>query len=416
MSKYIISKYIYRLLSVLIPKTRPEMPVPVLKTAITNGRPVRLCRIGKYVCSVLLHSLIVLPCLSQTIGNWTFTGSTAGAGGTHNSVSNADFSAAIPTRTYHGASEYFGEGGWPSSGVPDPTYYLQFTISPSTGYQLDLTSVILRMRRSTTGSSGSGPNNWSLRSSLDGYAADLGTNSLTSSYNNYTVTLGSGFLNIYTPVTFRLYGYNATISSGGGLSRVVLDDISIQGIGEVLPVSLTGIQALRNNEKNITVKWQMNNVQEGTKFNVQRSLNGVDFTTLNSVIENEYKTSNAYNSTDNQVPVVAQPLYYRVQGVLPTGRTFLSPVVKIGNKAATQALIDYTSIQGQSLLTALQVPEKGAYMLSIIGLNGAILQQRPVEIGAGTHIITLPLNSLAHGTYVVRLTGNRLTGSRKFVW
>ena len=324
---HVISKYIYRLLSVLIPKTRPEMPVPVLKTAIANGRPARLCRIGKYVCSVLLHSMIVLPCLSQTIGNWNFTGSTSGAGGTYNTVSNADFSAAIPTRTYHGASEYFGESSWPSSAVPDPAYYVEFTINPNTGYQLDLTSVVLRMRRSTTGSSGSGPNNWSLRSSLDGYVADLGTNSLTTGYTNFTVSLGSGFLNIYTPVTFRLYGYNATVSSGGGISRVVFDNISIQGIGSVLPISLSGIQALRNNEKNITVKWKMNNVQEGTTFNVQRSVNGVDFTTLSSFTEKEYKTSNTYNYPDNQAPVVAQPLYYRVQGIQPSGRTFLSPVV-----------------------------------------------------------------------------------------
>ncbi|OQP56336.1 T9SS type A sorting domain-containing protein [Niastella populi] len=392
------------------------MTVPVLKTAIANGRPARLCRIGKYVCSVMLHSMIVLPCLSQTIGHWNFTGSTTGTGNTYNTVSNADFSAAIPTRTYHGASEYFGEGGWPSSTVPDPTYYLQFTISPNAGYQLDITSIVLRMRRSTTGSSGSGPNSWSLRSSLDGYAADLGTSSLTSSYNNYTVTLGSGFLHVYIPVTFRLYGFNATVSSGGGLSRVVLDDISIQGIGAVLPVNLTGIQAVRNNEKSIAVKWQMNNVEAGTSFNVQRSVNGFDFTTLNNITEKEYKTSNAYNYTDNQVPVVAQPLYYRVQGIQPSGQTFFSPVVKIGNKAATQAQIGYTSIQGQSLLTALQAPEKGTYRLSIIGLNGAILQQRSVEMDAGTHVITLPLNALGHGVYVIRLAGNKLTSSKKFVW
>jgi hypothetical protein len=159
--------------------------------------------IGKRVCSVLLQALIVFPCFSQTIGDWTFTGSTAGTGASHNTVSAADFSSAITTKVYHGASEYYGENGWPS-GALDPTSYIQFTITPNTGYQLDLSSVVLRMRRSTTGSSGSGPLAWSLRSSLDGYTADLGSNSLTSSYSNFTVTLGSSFLNVYTPVTFRL--------------------------------------------------------------------------------------------------------------------------------------------------------------------------------------------------------------------
>ncbi len=93
--------------------------------------------------------------------------------------------------------------------------------------------------------------------------------------------------------------------------RFVIDNISIQGIGEVLPLSLTGIQALRNNEKAITVKWQMSNVQEGTVFNVQRSVNGVDFTTLNSLTANDYKASASYNYLDDQAPAVSQNLYYR---------------------------------------------------------------------------------------------------------
>ena len=391
------------------------MPVPVLKTAIANGRPPMSFPIGKYVCSVLLYSLIALPCLSQTIGNWVFNSSTAGTGGTYNTVSAADFSSSIPSKVYTGSNEYYGEGGWPAGAV-DPNAYMQFSISPNTGYQLDLMSITLRMRRSTTGSpSGSGPTRWVLRSSLDGYATDITSNTITTSHVDYNISLGSTFLNRYTTITFRLYGYNVLINSGG-LSRLVIDNISIQGIGEVLPVSLTGIQAFRHNSSDVTVKWQMNNVQEGTRFNIQRSTNGVDYTTLNNITENEYKTTNVYNYSDNHVPVGSQALYYRILGVLPSGKTFLSPVVKISNKTATQALIDYTAIQGQLLLTSLQTPEKGQYMLSIIGLNGAILQQRSISLEAGVNIVTLPLNALAHGAYVVRLTNNKLVDCRKFVW
>lgn len=389
------------------------MPVPVLKTAITSGRPVRLFPIGKYVCSVLLYSLIVLPCLSQAIGTWTFNGVLTGTGGTYNTASAANFSAGIPTKAFNG-NEYYGENGWPT-GALDPNAYLQFSITPNTGYQVDISSIVLRIRRSNTGTpSGSGPTSWALRSSIDGYAADIASNSLTHNYANFTVNPGSSFLNQYTTVTFRLYGYNMLINSGG-ISRVVVDSIAINGIGEVLPVSVTGIQAFRTSN-DVTVKWQMNNIQEGTKFNVQRSTNGIDYTTLNNITETEYKTTNAYNYLDNHVPVGSQLLYYRIQGALPSGRTFLTPIVKISSRAVTQALIDYTAIQGQSLLTALQAPEKGRYTLSIIGLNGAKLQQRSISLDAGVNIVTLPLNALAHGTYVVLLTNSKLADSRKFVW
>jgi hypothetical protein len=391
------------------------MPVPVLKTPIANGRPVRSFPIGKYVCSVLLYSLIAIPCLSQIIGNWTFTNSSAGTGGTYNTVSAADFSGTIPTRAFNSSSEYYGEGGWPTGAINTGTY-LEFSISPNTGYQLDLMSITLRLRRSNTGTpAGSGPTQWSLRSNTDGYTADIASNSLIYTHADYTVPLGSAFLNRYTTITFRLYGYNVAINSGG-LSRVVMDNISIQGIGEVLPVSLTGIQAFRHNTNDVTVKWQMNNVQEGTRFNIQRSTNGVDYTTVNNITENEYKTTNAYNYLDNHIPVGSQPSYYRIMGALPSGKTFLSPVVKISNKTATQALIDYVAVQGQLLLTSLQTPEKGQYKLSIIALNGAILQQRSIELEAGVTIVTLPLSKMPHETYIVRLVNNKLSSTRKFVW
>lgn len=391
------------------------MPVPVPKTTIAGGKPLRYKPIGKYICSMLLPAMIAVPCFSQTIASWTFTSTTAGTGGTYNTVSVADFSAGIPTKVFNTSSEYYGENGWPT-GALNTGAYVEFSISPNTGYQLDLSSVILRLRRSNTGSpAGSGPTSWSLRSSLDGFAADITSNSLVHTHNNYTVTLGSAFLNVYTTITFRLYGYNVTIGSGG-LSRLVLDNISIQGIGQVLPVTLTGIQALRNNDKNISVKWQASNVPEGTIFNVQRSTNGVDYSSLNSFTENEYKLASSYSYIDGNVPAVSQKLYYRIKGTEPTGRIFLSPVVTISNEGSTQALIDYASIEGQSLITSLQVPEKGMYRVSVLSMNGAVLQQRSIELDAGVHVFTLPLNAMAHGTYVVGLSNNRLLSSKKFVW
>lgn len=391
------------------------MPVPVPKTTIAGGKPLRYKPIGKYIYSMLLPAMIALPCFSQTIASWTFTSTIAGTGGTYNTVSVADFSAGIPTKVFNTSSEYYGENGWPT-GALNTGAYVEFSISPNTGYQLDLSSVILRFRRSNTGSpAGSGPTSWSLRSSIDGFAADITSNSLVHTHNNYTVTLGSAFLNVYTTITFRLYGYNVTVGSGG-LSRLVLDNISIQGIGEVLPVTLTGIQALRNNDKSISVKWQASNVPEGTVFNVQRSTNGVDYSSLNSFTENEYKLASSYSYIDGHVPVVSQKLYYRIKGTEPSGRIFLSPVVTISNEGSTQALIDYASIEGQSLITSLQVPEKGMYRVSVLSMNGAVLQQRSIELDAGVHVFTLPLNAMAHGTYVVGLSNNRLLSSKKFVW
>jgi hypothetical protein len=391
------------------------MPVPVLKTAITRGRPTRYMAIGKRVCSIMLQTFIAFPCFSQTIGNWTFNNTLVGTGGTHNTVSTADFSGSVPARAFNGGTEYFGENGWPAGAINN-NMYLQFSISPNAGYQLDLSNIVLTIRRSNTGSpAGSGPVSWSLRSSLDGYATDIAANSLTHTYNNYTVTLGSSFINLYSTVTFRLYGYNTAVPSDG-TSRLVVNNISIDGLGTVLPLSLTGIQASHSDDKNISVKWQVNNVHEGSIFNVERSLNGSDFTMLNSFTEKETRSTGSYSFEDGKVPVNSPAVYYRIKIDEPTGWTYYSWLVKVNNKTAKQLLIDYTTITGQSLVTALQVPEKGRYTISVLAMNGAVLQHHSLDLEAGVQVRSFPLNALAHGTYVVRVSSNSLLSSKKFVW
>jgi len=371
--------------------------------------------VGKHVCSLLLQAFIIIPCFSQTIGNWNFNGSTSGTGGTYNTVSIADFSAAIPTKAYNGGTVYFGEGGWPS-GALNPSAYLEFTITPNAGYQLDMSSIVLTMRRSTTGTAaGSGPTSWSLRSSVDGYTSDLGSNSLTTSVQNFTITLGSSFLMRHTAVTFRLYGYNVNVTTGG-LNRLVIDNVSINGIGSVLPLTFTGLQAFHNNDKTISLKWQMTNIREGNVFNVERSMNGADFSTINQFTQTENQLTGSFQYNDNRAPGNVSAIYYRIKINEPSGWTYFSWLVKVNNNTAKQLLINYANLTGQSLVTSLQVPEKGSYTLSVVTMNGAVLQQQSLELDAGVHVITTALQSLAHGTYVVRLVGKEGLSSKKFVW
>ncbi|MEP7277632.1 MAG: hypothetical protein ABI813_03220, partial [Bacteroidota bacterium] len=161
---------------------------------------------------------------AQSIGGWTFNNLLTGTPGLYNTISTADFSAGIPTRAFNGGTEYYGQNGWPS-GALNTAKYLQFSLTPSAGYQLDISTLVLRIRRSNTGSpAGSGPTSWALRSSLDGFTTDIASGTMTHAYANYTVTPGTGFLNLYSTVVFRLYGYTASTGSGGN-SRFVVDNI-----------------------------------------------------------------------------------------------------------------------------------------------------------------------------------------------
>ena len=93
--------------------------------------------------------------------------------------------------------------------------YLQFIVTPNSGYSFTPTSFVFQFDNS-----GTGPKNLVLRSSIDNFAANIGAAlapatvmGTTSATNTITIT---GISNVTTATTFRLYGYGATATTGAG--------------------------------------------------------------------------------------------------------------------------------------------------------------------------------------------------------
>ncbi len=132
------------------------------------------------------------------------------------------------TATSTGADTFVGVS-WTTSASIDANDYFQFSITPSGGYSMNLTSLSLSERRS-----GTGIRTWEIRSSVDNYASALGTFSVPDDTNTRTgqsVTLSSGFSSLTTATTFRIYGYSA--EAAGGTWRI--DDVVLNGSISAIP-------------------------------------------------------------------------------------------------------------------------------------------------------------------------------------
>ncbi|MBL0013997.1 MAG: choice-of-anchor D domain-containing protein [Flavobacterium sp.] len=104
----------------------------------------------------------------------------------------------------------FGGNNW-AIGALSTSNYIQFTVTPNSGFSFTPTSFVFSWDRSA-----SGPSNVALRSSVDGYVADLGTVAVAASLNTgYSISI-AGLNNLTTATTFRLYGYGATGATGTG--------------------------------------------------------------------------------------------------------------------------------------------------------------------------------------------------------
>jgi len=103
--------------------------------------------------------------------------------------------------------------------------YMEFTITPQSGYQFTVSSIYVQWQRSATGNT-----EVSLRSSVDNYASDLDSNwqleDVTTTQNK-TWTFAQA--NSTTPVTYRLYSYAEAGTGSGGPGDGAGDDIVVYG-------------------------------------------------------------------------------------------------------------------------------------------------------------------------------------------
>ncbi|MCB9222960.1 MAG: hypothetical protein R2780_13655 [Crocinitomicaceae bacterium] len=102
-------------------------------------------------------------------------------------------------------SNRYNANGW-DTGTLDANAYFEFTLTPSPGCTIDFTSFVY-----TGQASGSGPSNFAFRSSLDGFTANIGT----PTAGGTTISLAAAaYQGVGSAITFRLYGWGASASTG----------------------------------------------------------------------------------------------------------------------------------------------------------------------------------------------------------
>lgn len=103
--------------------------------------------------------------------------------------------------TASAVADRYSASGW-NSGALDANDYFVFTLTPNTGCEIDFTSFVYTGQVSSAGN----PSTFAFRSSLDGFAADIGTPNAAGT----TIALtGAAYQNITGAITFRLYGWGA---------------------------------------------------------------------------------------------------------------------------------------------------------------------------------------------------------------
>lgn len=177
----------------------------------------------------------------NTFGN---TGTETTEPSTYNdpNVSAANLTQGSITAAANG--NRFGGSGWFNTGntaagntlaeAVAGNDYIQFIVTPNSGFSFTPTSFVFNWDKS-----GTGPKNVTLRSSTDSYATDLGTVAPVAAIGTSNTITISGLNALTTATTFRIYGYGATATGGTGGFDVSTNVVNVQLNGTTAPTSNT---------------------------------------------------------------------------------------------------------------------------------------------------------------------------------
>ena len=136
----------------------------------------------------------------------------------------------------------FNSGNWTTGNKLDHNHYIQWSVTASAGYIINISELQINFDRDPDGLShfftGNGPAKIRIRTSLDNFSSDVYSNDKVSNTglspiietNLNTIPGGS--------IIFRLYGFAANIGLLGPLGTLDIEG----GLGEVLGLENTGIR------------------------------------------------------------------------------------------------------------------------------------------------------------------------------
>jgi hypothetical protein len=129
------------------------------------------------------------------------------------------------------ASNRYNANSWVSATF-DPNKYYQFTLTPNAGYRIDFSSFAFNSQISSL----TGPNAWAVRSSLDGFTANIGSPTSATAVTLSTISLSAAtYQGITSAITFRIYGWGATSAT----STFSINDFVFNGNVFVAPPTAT---------------------------------------------------------------------------------------------------------------------------------------------------------------------------------
>ncbi|MBS1563659.1 MAG: hypothetical protein JST39_04685 [Bacteroidetes bacterium] len=166
----------------------------------------------------------------------------------------------------------------------------------------------------------------------------------------------------------------------------------------------------RGSNGRVSIGWKVTNEKDQFEYIIERSVDGVDFVPVGTLI---YKATitpvNNYSFTD-LVPVVNQTNYYRVRSLDVKGNSTFSPVVKVKLSTPVGSLSANPVPADESASLSLVSKSRGTVSIRILNQAGRACWHLHYSVVAGPNLLMLDgLRKLPSGNYTIQCIDGRKT-------
>jgi hypothetical protein len=184
-----------------------------------------------------------------------------------------------------------------------------------------------------------------------------------------------------------------------------------------LPVKWLSFSAQRDNA-NALLHWSVTNENNTSHFEVERSENGRNFTSIGKINAMGGTSSqiNRYEFTDPNITSRSKPIFhYRIRQVDKDQKKNYSIIksLRIDQKATLVTM--FPNPANNKTVITLDIPFNERVLISIIDSRGRVVRTQHVNFIKGLNQHTLDVLSLAKGSYDVTLRSENIIQSLKLV-
>ncbi len=196
---------------------------------------------------------------------------------------------------------------------------------------------------------------------------------------------------------FGGYGYDDE-------SDGILNDLwKISSYNVPLPIKLLEFNGSYYNGTS-SLKWITEQEVSFSHFNIQRSFDGIHFTTIGEVTALGSQARNQYGFADAALAHRTETkVYYRLQLNDVDGKYSFSKVVMFNLVQSSATLRVFPNPAMNDITVAINTEKAGTAQLLLADMKGTIVKKENPAFNAGTNILNIDCSRFASGTYLLTL-------------